>query len=330
MSLHVIVGAGPVGTATARLLAERGERVRMVTRRGNGPEHAAIERIAADATDAARLSALTAGAVALYDCANPLYYRWLTDWPPLASALLAAAERSGAVLATVSNLYGYGPVDAPIKAATPLAATHPKLRLRAQMWRDALAAHQAGRIRATEVRGQRLHRGQLGLQLRPRRTAVFGQAGVRAGGPRRPTQLDVDCRRGADPGHGGDAGTGLGTSVAGADQPGVDGPRAGHPVHHAQGPGAPEADSGAVPGALGGRPVLPDDARAASHPLPVDSAVRAGLHAHRADFRLDAHADRHGPGGHLRHGSGHKTTLTIRSGTTIVLRSRRPYDDHNR
>jgi nucleoside-diphosphate-sugar epimerase len=153
MPLHVIVGAGPVGTAAARLLAGRGERVRMVTRRGTGPEHAAIERIAADATDAARLSALAAGAVALYNCANPLYYRWLTDWPPLASALLAAAERSGAVLATVSNLYGYGPVDAPVNSATPLAATHPKLRLRAQMWRDALAAHQAGRIRASEVRG---------------------------------------------------------------------------------------------------------------------------------------------------------------------------------
>jgi nucleoside-diphosphate-sugar epimerase len=153
MALHVIVGAGPVGTATARLLARRGEAVRLVTRRGTGPEHAAIERIAADATDAARLSALAAGAVALYNCANPLYHRWLTDWPPLASALLAAAERSGAVLATVSNLYGYGPVDAPIAPATPLAATHPKLRMRADLWRDALAAHQAGRIRTTEVRG---------------------------------------------------------------------------------------------------------------------------------------------------------------------------------
>ncbi len=153
MALHVIVGAGPVGTATARLLAGRGEQVRVVTRRGTGLEHAAIERVAADATDSARLSALTAGAAALYNCANPLYHRWLTDWPPLASALLVAAERSGAVLATASNLYGYGPVDAPITASTPLAATHPKLRLRAQMWRDALAAHEAGRIRATEVRG---------------------------------------------------------------------------------------------------------------------------------------------------------------------------------
>jgi nucleoside-diphosphate-sugar epimerase len=152
MALHVIVGAGAVGTATAQLLADRGEEVRVVSRGGRGPEHPAVERVKADATDAEQLSKLSAGAVALYNCANPLYHQWLTDWPPLASALLTAAESSGAVLAAAGNLYGYGPVDRPITEATPLAATHPKLKLRADMWRDALALHEAGRIRATEVR----------------------------------------------------------------------------------------------------------------------------------------------------------------------------------
>jgi nucleoside-diphosphate-sugar epimerase len=151
--MHVIIGGGPVGSATATLLAERGETVRVVTRSGRGPTHPAIERVAADAADADRLSELTAGAAVLYNCANPAYHRWLTDWPPLASALLTAAERSGAVLAVAGNLYGYGPVDGPITADTPLAATHPKLRIRADMWREALARHQAGRIRTTEVRG---------------------------------------------------------------------------------------------------------------------------------------------------------------------------------
>jgi nucleoside-diphosphate-sugar epimerase len=151
--MHVIVGAGPVGSATATLLAERGEQVRVVTRSGGGPAHPKIERVAADATDADRLSALTERAAALYNCANPQYHRWPTDWPPIAEALLTAAERSGAVLATASNLYGYGPVDGPITADTPLRATHPKLRIRADMWRAALARHEAGRIRTTEVRG---------------------------------------------------------------------------------------------------------------------------------------------------------------------------------
>jgi nucleoside-diphosphate-sugar epimerase len=150
--LHVIVGAGPVGTATANLLADRGAEVRVITRRGTGPERPEVERVAADATDPARLSDLARGAAALYNCASPLYHQWLTDWPPLNRALLHAAESSGAVLASASNLYGYGPVTGPITDVTPLAATQPKLKLRADMWRDMLAAHQAGKIRATEVR----------------------------------------------------------------------------------------------------------------------------------------------------------------------------------
>jgi nucleoside-diphosphate-sugar epimerase len=144
---HVIVGAGPVGTAVASLLVSRGEQVRVVTRRGTGPSGA--ELVAADANDATRLGELTDGADVLYNCASPQYHRWLTDWPPLASSLLTAAERGGAVLASVSNLYSYGEVTGPITADTPLAATHPKLRLRGEMWRAALASG----IRTTEVRG---------------------------------------------------------------------------------------------------------------------------------------------------------------------------------
>jgi nucleoside-diphosphate-sugar epimerase len=152
MSLHVIVGAGAVGSTTARLLVDQGHQVRMISRSGSGPEHASIERVAADASDAEALARLTTGAAALYNTANPLYYQWLTDWPPLAHALRTAAERSGAVLTTAGNLYPYGPMTGPMTEETPLAATHPKLRMRGDIWKADLAAHQAGRIRTTEVR----------------------------------------------------------------------------------------------------------------------------------------------------------------------------------
>jgi nucleoside-diphosphate-sugar epimerase len=150
--MHVIVGAGVIGSAIAKLLAAAGEQVRIVTRSGSGPEHRTIERVAADATNTDTLRDLTAGASTLYNCANPPYHRWPTDWPPLANSMLSAAESSGATLVITGNLYGYGPVKGPMTEETPLATTTVKGRVRVKMWQDALAAHQAGRIRATEVR----------------------------------------------------------------------------------------------------------------------------------------------------------------------------------
>ncbi len=152
MSKHVIVGAGPIGTATARLLVDRGEQVTVVTRSGLALDVPGVESVRADATDAALVGELASGADALYNCASPPYHRWATDWPPLANALLEAAELSGAVLVTASNLYGYGAVSVPMTESTRLAPNSKKGRVRVQMWLDALARHQAGRIRATEVR----------------------------------------------------------------------------------------------------------------------------------------------------------------------------------
>ncbi len=153
MAQHVVVGAGPIGSALATLLASRGEPVDVVTRSGRGPRGDGITLVRADASDPVTLDNRCRGAEILYNCANPgTYMQWEDQWPPLAASLLHAAERSGAVLVTLGNLYGYGPVDVPLSTDLPLAATGHKGRLRAGMWRDALAAHQAGRIRTTEVR----------------------------------------------------------------------------------------------------------------------------------------------------------------------------------
>lgn len=150
---HVIVGAGPVGTALAESLAEEGEVVRVVTRSGGGPRHPRIESIATDASDPAALARAASRADVLYNCANPgTYAQWEAQWPPLAASLLKAAETSGAVLVTASNLYGYGPVDGPMREDTPLRPSDHKGALRARMWQDALAAHEAGRVRVTEAR----------------------------------------------------------------------------------------------------------------------------------------------------------------------------------
>src|SRR4051794_29040711 len=52
----------------------------------------------------------------------------------------------------MSNLYGYGRPSGPMTPESPLAATDVKGRVRIRMWTDALAAHEAGRVRVTEAR----------------------------------------------------------------------------------------------------------------------------------------------------------------------------------
>ena len=138
--MQTIVGAGPIGSRVAKLLADQGERVRVITRSGRGPKTQGIELIAADAANPQTLTKLAEGSKTLYNCANPAYHRWLTDWPPLADAILQAARANNSILVAANNLYGYGPVEGPITEQTPMAATHPKLRVRARMWEDALAA----------------------------------------------------------------------------------------------------------------------------------------------------------------------------------------------
>lgn len=151
---HVVVGAGPVGLATATLLAGRGHEVVLVSRSGTGPELEGVRREASDAADADRLTELAAGATALYNCVNPPSYDvWPEFWPPVAAAFLEAAERSGAVLVTAAALYPYGPVEGPMVEGLPDAATGTKARIRAGMWEQAKSRHEEGRIKAVEVRG---------------------------------------------------------------------------------------------------------------------------------------------------------------------------------
>jgi len=172
-SEHVVIGAGPVGWTTASMLADTGCEVRVITRNGAGPQHPRIERVRADAADPAALRRAAEGATVIYNAASPPYRRWATDWPPLASSVLAAAEAAQAVLVTVSNLYGYGPMDRAMRESDPLAATSTKGRVRAQVWRDAFAAHEAGRVRVTELRssdyfGPRVLSSQLGDRIVPK------------------------------------------------------------------------------------------------------------------------------------------------------------------
>jgi nucleoside-diphosphate-sugar epimerase len=103
---------------------------------------------AADATDPDAATAAAVGASVVYQCLNAPYTKWPERFPPLQRGVMSAAERNGALLVTLENIYGYGPTGGrPMTEDLPLAAATVKGRTRAAMTQELLAAADAGRVR---------------------------------------------------------------------------------------------------------------------------------------------------------------------------------------
>ena len=160
MTHHLVLGAGGVGRATTAELVSLGHTVTLVhapAASPTAPGRPSIRTPWRSSPLTPRTGAvwppLARGATSIVNALNlPSYTTWETDWPPVAAAILSAAEASGAGLVMIGNLYGYGRVDGPMSEDQPMRPAGHKGQLRAQMWADALTLHDAGRIRATELR----------------------------------------------------------------------------------------------------------------------------------------------------------------------------------
>lgn len=145
--LHVVLGAsGGIGGAITRLLAERGQEVRAVSRQP-GVALPGVTAVAADLTDRVAARAACDGASVVFHCAQPAYRRWAQEFPALTGTIADAAEAAGAKLVLADNLYMYAPADGPIDEDTPERPVSRKGEVRRVMAEDLLARHAAGRLR---------------------------------------------------------------------------------------------------------------------------------------------------------------------------------------
>jgi nucleoside-diphosphate-sugar epimerase len=146
--LHVVFGTGQVGNALAARLAGMGVAVRAVSRHRPPALAGGADWRAADAADPEAATDAAKDASVVYQCVNAPYTQWPERFPPLQRGVLAAAERGGALLVVLENLYGYGPTGGrPMTEDLPLAATGAKGATRAAMTAELLAAAGAGRVR---------------------------------------------------------------------------------------------------------------------------------------------------------------------------------------
>ena len=151
--MNVIFGTGPLGKAVMKALLKRGKSVRMVNRSGQADVPEGVEVKAGDANDLAFTRQVTAGAEAVFQCAQPPYNEWVEKFPPFQAAILEGAAASGAKFIAAENLYMYGEVNGPIHEGLPYAAKTRKGKVRGEMSMALLEAHRSGKVRVAMARG---------------------------------------------------------------------------------------------------------------------------------------------------------------------------------
>lgn len=150
----VVVGYGAVGRETAKLLVDRGDRLRVAQRSQPRGLLLEAEFIATDALNPGSLAQACEGAGAVICCLGFPYDSriWQKQWPIAMTNLLAACERAKARFIFADNLYMYGPQTEPLVETMPLTDYGRKPKVRADITKQWQAAHAEGRVEAVAVR----------------------------------------------------------------------------------------------------------------------------------------------------------------------------------
>jgi nucleoside-diphosphate-sugar epimerase len=142
MGYHAVLGAdGAIGRATLSAIQAK------------GLEGKALTRADADAMNADALIKVLMGVDVVYDCVGLPYNSglWTTGFPAISNALVTACEKTGTKIVYFDNVYLYGPAPLPVPfdETTPRNPPSRKGKARKTAVEIVMAAHRAGRVRAT-------------------------------------------------------------------------------------------------------------------------------------------------------------------------------------
>jgi nucleoside-diphosphate-sugar epimerase len=149
-----VVGYGAVGRETVKLLADRGDKVRVAQRSQPRGLRLEAEFVPTDVLNAESVLNACAGSEAVICCLGFPYDSriWQKSWPKAMTNLLEACEKANARFIFADNLYMYGPQTPPLTEGMSLTEFGRKPKLRAQITRLWQEAHTKRRVRAVAVR----------------------------------------------------------------------------------------------------------------------------------------------------------------------------------
>lgn len=169
---YVVTGAGPVGWTVAEQLAARGDRVRILTRSGSGPDLPGVERLRADVSDLQQIKPAFEGAAAVFHCIHGSSYTakaWVAELPRAERVVLDAAGKAGAIVVFPESLYSYSTPDDVMTEDSPRTAAGGKRGVRTALLnqREASATPTISLV-ASDFYGPRVRMAHAGERIVPR------------------------------------------------------------------------------------------------------------------------------------------------------------------
>jgi nucleoside-diphosphate-sugar epimerase len=125
--LHLILGAGQIGSLVADALRHSGKRVRVGRRTPSSTP--GIETVSLDVCDPDAVAKAADGAEVVYHCANPAYRKWPELLLPMTRGIVDGTARAGARLVVLDNLYVYGDTSH-LREGQPMSPVSKKGELR--------------------------------------------------------------------------------------------------------------------------------------------------------------------------------------------------------
>jgi nucleoside-diphosphate-sugar epimerase len=176
-----VIGYGAVGRATADMLANRGDAVRIVQRQKPKELPHECTFFAADSIDREATIQACAGMDTVVCCLGFPYdsVLWRRVWPTAMANLIDGCAAGGARFVFADNLYAYGPQTSPLTEEMPLTNYGRKPAIRAEVTKLWKSAHDTGRVRAVAVRASDFY----GPDAPTSMVSAFGVARLVAGKP---------------------------------------------------------------------------------------------------------------------------------------------------